>query len=505
MSYSSHSFRKYIVRYSKSFLPNSKKIRRIDSNDQSPSNLIWNNQNRTSVLVSSNFSTFSTSTKRNEDEEGEKGEEDEKDEEDEEDEEDEVVRIINNHLVTYSSDLLENIKDKKLIVLSPGGVQGFYMLGICKYLRDHYNLDNFIFSGASAGAWNSVFLAMKETNDRGESNTDLFLTHALDLYKECSSFAEYQLKLKDFLLHRYTDEDFDFKRVFIGVTHVEHFYKKKTYIYSDFRSLSDCLECCLSSSHVPILTSKGIFKKYRKKLSFDGGFSEYPYIDILTPELYITPNFFEDYKTCEQLTQDCHNRQQKEYFEFLKKYTKDNNKSSNISNNSSNKQQQQQQQQQQLRNAIKKKFETTEKPLSNKELYELVLQEYIHTEPIIGGIDPFLDKVREKLHQNLETSNYCEIKESKENHQHTKHTFSSKNQPEHEEHEEHEENKNKQLFRRITNYRTWNPRKLYLRGYKDAENKAYHHFRSIFTKKIIINKKNENENVNENENATQNK
>ena len=54
-----------------------------------------------------------------------------------------------------------NILDNELIVLTPAGANGFYNLGICYYLKKNYDLTKYIFSGASAGAWNSLFLAFK--------------------------------------------------------------------------------------------------------------------------------------------------------------------------------------------------------------------------------------------------------------------------------------------------------------------------------------------------------
>ena len=48
-----------------------------------------------------------------------------------------------------------------IVSVSPGGYKGFYILGIASYIRDHYNIDNCIFSGASAGAWISLLMTYK--------------------------------------------------------------------------------------------------------------------------------------------------------------------------------------------------------------------------------------------------------------------------------------------------------------------------------------------------------
>jgi len=56
----------------------------------------------------------------------------------------------------------EYFQNKKLITISPGGYKGVYMYGICSYIKENYNLSDYIFSGASAGAWNSLMMTCKK-------------------------------------------------------------------------------------------------------------------------------------------------------------------------------------------------------------------------------------------------------------------------------------------------------------------------------------------------------
>ena len=49
----------------------------------------------------------------------------------------------------------------KLIISTPGGLNGFYLLGVSSYLKENYNLTDYLYSGASAGAWNSLFLSFR--------------------------------------------------------------------------------------------------------------------------------------------------------------------------------------------------------------------------------------------------------------------------------------------------------------------------------------------------------
>jgi len=178
------------------------------------------------------------------------------------------------------------IKDKKLISISPGGYKGFYMLGTCLFIKENYNLDKYIFSGASAGAWNSLFMSYK--GDPLE-----FISNIMDptiINKTGSTFeVEFLLKMK--LLQIYKSEDFDLNRLFVGVTT----YNKlnfNTNIFTDFDNLEDAVNCCIASSHIPLITG-GIFNKYHDMYSFDGGFSEFPYLSVMKPSMHITPSMWE--------------------------------------------------------------------------------------------------------------------------------------------------------------------------------------------------------------------
>ena len=44
------------------------------------------------------------------------------------------------------------MQNNKIITLSPGGFRGFYTFGLCKFLKENYDLSEYVFSGASAGA-----------------------------------------------------------------------------------------------------------------------------------------------------------------------------------------------------------------------------------------------------------------------------------------------------------------------------------------------------------------
>lgn len=164
------------------------------------------------------------------------------------------------------------INNKKLITISPGGYKGFYLLGILTYIKENYNTNNIIFSGASAGAWNSLFMCYKGSDPL--SFVYKFLDNNI---RKAKSLTELQYFLKYKLLSCYKTEDFDLKKIFLGVTAFKNFLPV-TNVYTDFEDLEDAINCCMASSHIPLITG-GLTNRYKNMFSFDGGFSNYPYLD----------------------------------------------------------------------------------------------------------------------------------------------------------------------------------------------------------------------------------
>jgi len=185
-------------------------------------------------------------------------------------------------------DLTKNefLRGKKLITISPGGFKGFYLLGILTYIKQQYNLENYIFSGASAGSWNSLFMCYK-------GDPIDFVYQLVDHnIKNTKSIPELEYFLKYKLLTNWKDEDFDLQRLFIGITTFRKF-KPCTDIFSDFENLEDAINGCMASSHIPFITG-GFTNKYHNILSFDGGFSSYPYLNTDNLVLHVSPSMWRD-------------------------------------------------------------------------------------------------------------------------------------------------------------------------------------------------------------------
>jgi hypothetical protein len=169
--------------------------------------------------------------------------------------------------------------NKKLISISPGGLKGFYLLGISTFIKETYNLDNYVFSGASAGAWNALYMTYK-------GNPREFIKKVLDENtNKAKTVIDVKNIVKENIVKNYNNDDFDLDHLFIGVKTFAG-----TSIYSNFENVEDAVDCCIASSHIPFVTG-GMMNVYHNKYSFDGGFSDHPYVKIPSV-LHITPNIW---------------------------------------------------------------------------------------------------------------------------------------------------------------------------------------------------------------------
>jgi len=176
------------------------------------------------------------------------------------------------------------IKNKKLISISPGRLKGFgfYELGFLTYIKESFKLDNYIFSGATFGAWNALFMCYK--NDTKRFIFDLLNDYKLSQFNTATEL-EYYFKYK--ILTQYNSNDFDLTRLFVCVTTLKQFKPVKN-IFSDFNNLEDAINCCIASSHIPFVTG-GIKHRYHNKYTFDVVFANYQYVNFTENVFHTIP------------------------------------------------------------------------------------------------------------------------------------------------------------------------------------------------------------------------
>ena len=174
---------------------------------------------------------------------------------------------------------------KKIITISPGGLAGFYILGTIVYIKEHYDLSEYCFLGASAGAWNSLPMTYNKS-------MDTIVYDIMNIYnnEEINSIYELQCKLKSLLIDKYNKNDFELHKINIATTtFTKSGFNQK--IISNINTLEQATDCCIASSYIPFITGKG-FQKMDNELLFDGGFKKFPPPEI-NPYFDINPYMWE--------------------------------------------------------------------------------------------------------------------------------------------------------------------------------------------------------------------
>ena len=148
------------------------------------------------------------------------------------------------------------------IVLSPGGYNGFYQLGICHYIKNNFDIQNKKILGFSAGSWAGLFLCLnKEHSNECIKNVFKQINKWCPLPKMPGIFKK--------ALENYTYADFDISNLHIGMTEIN---KRTVYIHTEFLTIKDCVNSCIGSSFVPYVTYNDVVYFYNNKCVLDGGF-----------------------------------------------------------------------------------------------------------------------------------------------------------------------------------------------------------------------------------------
>jgi hypothetical protein len=148
------------------------------------------------------------------------------------------------------------------IIIGTGGYYGFYQLGVCHYIMNHFDYSKKNIMGVSAGSWNNVIMAL--TPEKANIFIrELFvkiphgapITSMIDIFQNISK-------------NNVVLDDIDMNKINICVT---EFGNSEIKVHTNFLSIDDLCRCCEASSFVPLVTSKDIFYFYKNKMCFDGG------------------------------------------------------------------------------------------------------------------------------------------------------------------------------------------------------------------------------------------
>jgi len=161
--------------------------------------------------------------------------------------------------------MIKRIFTKKLplvdtdIVISPGGYKGIYMMGICHYIKNHFEIKSKKILGFSCGSFCAIFLRIRPELD------NFFLTNLFALDKPRVSLSKFLNAGIHNINTSFRYDDFDLSGTQIGIT-----TSSGLKCYDTFLSIEDLTMCCKCSSFVPFVTQNQLFLFYKHQLTLDG-------------------------------------------------------------------------------------------------------------------------------------------------------------------------------------------------------------------------------------------
>lgn len=151
------------------------------------------------------------------------------------------------------------------IVVSGGGLKGYFVTGAAAVLASTPHLRPVRFAGASAGAWCAAFMAC-ELDTMAWVNT--FHSTRMHMADGKHILEAYKCFANDIL-----PADAHLRcngRVFISVS-VLTWTGLRNLIVSEFLSREDLIAACIASSNIPFITARGFGDRFRGHVAFDGG------------------------------------------------------------------------------------------------------------------------------------------------------------------------------------------------------------------------------------------
>ena len=160
------------------------------------------------------------------------------------------------------------------LVISSGGLRGFYMIG-CRHALQNRNVTVNRISGASSGAWCGFFMAVNLSPDDWLHTYEMSAWHAgkgmplLNIYRNYV-WPWLSAQLPDDAHKRCTDK--------LHITMSEHQWRfagyPRAYSVSRFESNQELFDACAASSTIPLITERGFGPKFHGKRVSDAVFSD---------------------------------------------------------------------------------------------------------------------------------------------------------------------------------------------------------------------------------------
>lgn len=188
----------------------------------------------------------------------------------------------------------------KLIQISPSGFVAPYQLGICMYIKNHYDLRDTKFIGGSAGSWLAVYLASDIKNNDLLYNFMPKFKYEFEDASMSNKWKNVGRFLKQEIPKYIGNTEFIYnKNILISVSNIDNF-KLNNEVIDNYDTLTELMQLCYLSSFIPLLSGNYI-PLYKNKKFIDATFTrkDYNNVDLLIyPSMWGRKFRYSDYIGC---------------------------------------------------------------------------------------------------------------------------------------------------------------------------------------------------------------
>lgn len=158
------------------------------------------------------------------------------------------------------------------IYIGSGGNTGIYMVGVMGYIKKHFDIDNYRYTGSSAGSWITVISKYENNLTDFDTIWKEFINKDIK-YKACiRKYKNIPDMIKGNILSKYGNVKIkrDIGIYVSKITDKNKYIKKLSY---DYNNLEELLELCHCSSYIPIISGTNITRKYKNNNYIDAIFT----------------------------------------------------------------------------------------------------------------------------------------------------------------------------------------------------------------------------------------
>ena len=144
----------------------------------------------------------------------------------------------------------------KFIAIDHAGIEGFYTLGICSFIKNNYNISEYKYIGTSMGTWTALIMSSKFSIKEIVSKYINYIN-----FSKINTISSFNYCFQDFFLENYNIDDFDIERLNICITQLDSINFESN-IINKFKSFEQILDCCIISSKLNHIIDDNLLNKY---------------------------------------------------------------------------------------------------------------------------------------------------------------------------------------------------------------------------------------------------